>query len=124
MSDKSNAGVMNVIRTSIAKEGWLFFYKGAVPAWIRLQPTTIVSGTLPSFCIARRDLNHFHPDSSHILLLSGHLCSLRSFLISAPLLRLLGPSYRLRSDFLFGPGRRQEKSVSSGIQAPPPECLG
>lgn len=42
MSDKSNAGVMNVIRTSIAKEGMLFFYKGALPAWIRLQPTTIV----------------------------------------------------------------------------------
>lgn len=43
MSDKSNAGVMNVIRTSIAKEGMLFFYKGALPAWIRLQPTTILT---------------------------------------------------------------------------------
>ncbi|RXK41793.1 hypothetical protein M231_01028 [Tremella mesenterica] len=34
--------MMEVIRTSLAKEGPMFVFKGWVPAWTRLQPTTIL----------------------------------------------------------------------------------
>jgi dicarboxylate transporter 10 len=33
---------MGVIRASLAKEGPMFMFKGWLPAWSRLQPTTIL----------------------------------------------------------------------------------
>ncbi|KAG8682295.1 Mitochondrial dicarboxylate transporter, partial [Ceratobasidium sp. 394] len=36
------SSTLAVIRTSIANEGPMFMFKGWVPAWMRLQPTTIL----------------------------------------------------------------------------------
>jgi len=33
---------LGVIRTSLANEGPMFMFKGWLPAWTRLQPTTIL----------------------------------------------------------------------------------
>jgi len=33
---------LGVIRASLAKEGPMFMFKGWLPAWTRLQPTTIL----------------------------------------------------------------------------------
>ena len=37
-----NQSTLNVIRQSMAAEGPMFMFKGWVPAWTRLQPTTIL----------------------------------------------------------------------------------
>ncbi|OCF33615.1 hypothetical protein I317_02878 [Kwoniella heveanensis CBS 569] len=39
---KGTSSTMGVIRASLAKEGPMFMFKGWVPAWTRLQPTTIL----------------------------------------------------------------------------------
>ncbi|BEI85557.1 hypothetical protein CcaverHIS002_0509580 [Cutaneotrichosporon cavernicola] len=42
MNAHDNASVLKVIRDSVAKEGPGVFFKGWLPAWIRLQPNTIL----------------------------------------------------------------------------------
>ena len=42
MNAKGNTSMMGIIRDSLAKEGPMFMFKGWVPAWTRLQPTTIL----------------------------------------------------------------------------------
>jgi dicarboxylate transporter 10 len=42
MNAHDNAGLVKVITDSVAKEGPTVFFKGWLPAWIRLQPTTIL----------------------------------------------------------------------------------
>jgi dicarboxylate transporter 10 len=42
MNAKGSAGTMEIIRTSLANEGPRFLFKGWLPAWTRLQPTTIL----------------------------------------------------------------------------------
>jgi dicarboxylate transporter 10 len=37
-----SSSTIGAIRASIAKEGYAFMFKGWVPAWFRLQPTTIL----------------------------------------------------------------------------------
>ncbi|WWC98661.1 hypothetical protein V866_005554 [Kwoniella sp. B9012] len=39
---KGTSSTMGVIKESLAKEGAMFMFKGWVPAWTRLQPTTIL----------------------------------------------------------------------------------
>lgn len=39
-ASKGNTSVLQVLRESITKEGPRVLFKGFVPAWIRLQPTT------------------------------------------------------------------------------------
>jgi len=41
-SGPGSSSTMGAIRTSIANEGYTFMFKGWVPAWCRLQPTTIL----------------------------------------------------------------------------------
>ncbi|KAG8796551.1 Mitochondrial dicarboxylate transporter [Ceratobasidium sp. 428] len=41
-SGPGSSSTLAVIRTSIATEGPMFMFKGWVPAWMRLQPTTIL----------------------------------------------------------------------------------
>ncbi|KAF7324598.1 hypothetical protein MKEN_00501100 [Mycena kentingensis (nom. inval.)] len=41
-SGPGSSSTINVIRTSLRTEGALFMFKGWVPAWTRLQPTTIL----------------------------------------------------------------------------------
>lgn len=40
MNSHDNAGLLKVITESVAKEGPSVFFKGWLPAWIRLQPTS------------------------------------------------------------------------------------
>lgn len=40
MNAKDNLGFLKVISNSVAKEGPMVFFKGWLPAWIRLQPTS------------------------------------------------------------------------------------
>ncbi|OAX38612.1 mitochondrial carrier [Rhizopogon vinicolor AM-OR11-026] len=41
-SGPGSSSTLGVIRASLAKEGPMFMFKGWVPAWTRLQPTTIL----------------------------------------------------------------------------------
>lgn len=41
-SGPGSSSALNVVRTSFANEGPMFMFKGWVPAWTRLQPTTIL----------------------------------------------------------------------------------
>lgn len=57
MNASGNEGIVSVISRSVAKEGPMVFFKGWLPAWIRLQPT---SGWK---C---RSTNHSHPHLPHL----------------------------------------------------------
>jgi dicarboxylate transporter 10 len=41
-SGPGSSSTLGVIRTSLQTEGAMFMFKGWVPAWTRLQPTTIL----------------------------------------------------------------------------------
>lgn len=41
-SGPGSSSTLGVIRSSLANEGPMFMFKGWVPAWTRLQPTTIL----------------------------------------------------------------------------------
>jgi dicarboxylate transporter 10 len=41
-SGPGSSSTIGAIRTAIANEGYAFMFKGWVPAWFRLQPTTIL----------------------------------------------------------------------------------
>lgn len=58
MNAKDNLGFLKVISNSVAKEGPMVFFKGWLPAWIRLQPTS----ALPS---SELQLTDSHPHLPH-----------------------------------------------------------
>lgn len=66
MNAKDNVGFLKVISNSVAKEGPMVFFKGWLPAWIRLQPTSEwraecgARSTQLSTCIGRADTSHPH----------------------------------------------------------------